>query len=100
MREPLDIFGKDDPVSCAQCAKDNNLSEEPSWKRFHRLVKNDKTFKRLVNQAQLKSIRRSRVYKYGFEVARSHVYAMQLDAKNNQEMETSGEYRTIANCGI
>ena len=44
-REPLDIFGKDDPVSCAQYAKDNNLLEEPGWKRFRRLVKNDKTFK-------------------------------------------------------
>ena len=25
MREPLDIFGKDDPLSCVQYAKDNNL---------------------------------------------------------------------------
>ena len=30
----------------------------------------------------LKSIRRSMVYKYGFEVAQSHVHMMQLDAKN------------------
>ena len=63
-----------------QYAKDNNLLEEPGWKQFRCLVKNDKTFKRLVNQAQLKSIRRSTVYKYGFEVARSHAHAMQLDA--------------------
>ena len=28
-REPLDIFGKDDPVSCVQYAKDSNLLEEP-----------------------------------------------------------------------
>ena len=31
-REPLDIFGKDDPVSSVQYVKDNNLLEEPSWK--------------------------------------------------------------------
>jgi len=55
--EPLDIFGKDDPVSCAQYAKDNNLLEEPRWKWFCRLAKNEKKFKRMVNQAHLKSIR-------------------------------------------
>ena len=42
-REPLDIFGKDDPVSCAQYAKDNNLLEEPGWKWFHHLAKNEKS---------------------------------------------------------
>ena len=108
MREPLDIFGKDDPVSCAQYAKDNNLLEEPGWKRFRRLVKNDKTFKRLVNQARLKSIRRSTVYKYGFEVARSHAHAMQLDAKNgnkkwkeavNTELSQISEYETFEDKG-
>ena len=107
-REPLDIFGKDDPVSCSQYAKDNNLLEEPGWKWFRQLVKNDKTFKRLVNQAQLKSIRRSTVYKYGFEVARSHAKAMQLDAKNgnnkwneaaNTELWQIVEYETFEDKG-
>ena len=70
-REPLDIFGKDDPVSCAQYAKDNNLLEEPGWKQFCRHAKNEKKFKRMVNQAHLKSIGRSTVYKYSFEVART-----------------------------
>ena len=79
-REPLNIFGKDDPVSCAQYAKDNNLLEEPGWKWFRRLAKNEKKFMRMVNQACLKSIRRSMVYKYSFEVAQTHAHAMQLDA--------------------
>ena len=79
-RGPLDIFGKDDPVSCAQYAKDNNLLEESGWKRFRHLAKNKKKFKGMVNQARLKSIRRSTVYKYGFKVAQTHAHAMQLDA--------------------
>ena len=61
-RELHDIFGKDDPVSCAQYAKDNNLLEESGWKRFRHLATNEKKFKRMVNQARLKSIRRSTVY--------------------------------------
>ena len=55
--DPLDIIAKDNPVSCAKYAKDNNLLEVPGWKRFRRLARNEKTFKRIVNQARLKSIR-------------------------------------------
>ena len=74
-----------------------------------RLVKNDETFKRLVNQAQLKSIRPSTVYKYGFEVACSHAHAMQLDAKNgnkkwkeavNTELSLIAEYETFEDKGL
>jgi hypothetical protein len=54
--EPLDQFGKDDPVTCAQYAKDNDLLELPGWKRFCLMAKNQKKFKRMVNQARLKSI--------------------------------------------
>ena len=60
--------------------EDGSVMREPLGIRFRRLVKDDKTFKRLVNQAWLKSIRRSMVYKYGFEVAQSHAHAMQLHA--------------------
>ena len=63
---------------------------------------------RLVNQARLKSIRRSTVYKYGFEVVRSHAHAMQLDAKNgnnkwkeavNAELSQIVEYEMIEDKG-
>lgn len=50
--KPLDIIGTDDPVVCAQYAKDNNLLHEPGWKRFRRLVKNAKVFKRMLNQTK------------------------------------------------
>ena len=53
-------------------------------------------------------IRRSTVYKYGFEVARSHAHAMQLDAKNgnkkwkevvNIELSQITEYETFEDEG-
>ena len=107
-RELLDIFGKDDPVSCAQYAKDNNLVEESGWKWFHHLAKNEKKFKTMVNQACLKSIRRSMVYKYGFEVVQTHAHAMQLDAASgntkwkdaiNTELAQIIEYETFEDKG-
>ena len=32
--EPLNIIGKDDPVTIADYAKRNDLIETPGWKRF------------------------------------------------------------------
>ena len=85
-REPLDIFAKDDPVSCAKYAKDNNLLDEPGWKRFRHLAKNNKKLTRMINQARLTSIRRGPVFKYGFEVPRGHTHAMKLDAENGNTL--------------
>ena len=106
--EPLDVFGKDDPVSCAKYAKDNDLLNEPGWKRFRHLVKNFKTFQRMVNQSRLKSIRRSPVYKYGFEIPRSVKHAKELDIKNGNtrwgdaihtEIRQIVDYETFNDCG-
>ena len=51
--EPLDIVRRDDPVTCAQYAKEHNLLNTPGWKSLKRLVKNTKVFNRLVKQAKL-----------------------------------------------
>ena len=62
----------------------------------------------MVNQAHLKSIRRSTVYKYGFEVAQTHAHAMQLDAVSgntkwkdaiNTELTQIIEYETFEDKG-
>jgi hypothetical protein len=42
--DPHDVFSKDDPVSCAKYTKDNDLLNEPGWKRFCHLAKNSKHF--------------------------------------------------------
>jgi hypothetical protein len=36
---PLDVLAKDDPVSCAIYAKENQLLEKPGWKRFKALLR-------------------------------------------------------------
>jgi hypothetical protein len=80
--EPLSIIGADDPVSCADYAKNNNLLDVEGWKRFKRLVKNATVFKRMLNQAKLKSVRRGPIFKYGYQVPRSFKEAMELDKAN------------------
>ena len=37
--EPLSIIGANDSDTCAIYAKENNLVNEPEWKRFTRLAK-------------------------------------------------------------
>jgi hypothetical protein len=84
--EPLDIIGADDPVSCALYAKQNNLLDEPGWKRFKRLANREVNFQRMINQARLKSMRRATRYKYGYKVPNSHEEAMQFDKENGNSM--------------
>ena len=51
--EPLAIIGKDDPVTCAIYARENDLLEESGWKQFKRLAQRQKKLFRMANQAKL-----------------------------------------------
>jgi hypothetical protein len=53
-KEPLSIIAVDDPVTCAIYASENGLLDQPGWKRFKHIVKNEKKFTHMVNQAKLK----------------------------------------------
>ena len=52
---PLTLLAGDDPVSCAQYAKDNNLLKKPGWKQFRNTARRQKKFIRMMNQAKLRS---------------------------------------------
>jgi hypothetical protein len=56
--EPLDLIAKDDPVTCANYAKQNNLLDTALWKRFRRIAKSDTKIEGMVNQAKFQSFRR------------------------------------------
>jgi hypothetical protein len=47
--EPLNIFGKDDPVTCAVYACKHRLLEEEGWKRFKGIAKREKKMLHMVN---------------------------------------------------
>ena len=88
--EPLDIVGKDDSMTCAKYAKENNLLDTPGWKRFKRLCKNIKVYNRRIRQNMLKSVRRGVVYQFGYRVPRDYKEALMLDKMNgNSKWQTA-----------
>jgi hypothetical protein len=106
--EPLDMIGKDDPVTCAEYAVRNGLLDTPGWKRFRHLAKNQKKVERLVNQAKLRTFRREPFWKFGFLVPRSHKQAVEIDLSNGNllwqeseatEMKQLAEYNTFIDKG-
>ena len=84
--EPLSVIGADDPVTCALYAKKHGLLDEPGWKRFKRIAKNEKKLERFLNQAKLRSKRTTKRYKFGFEVPRSPEDALRIDRESNNTM--------------
>ena len=106
--EPLHVIAADDPVTCAIYAKENNLLDQPGWKRFKAIAKRQKKFTRMVNQAKLRSYHMAPRFKYGFEVPRDYVHAMQLDERNKDtrwrdaialELLQIDEYQTFHDLG-
>jgi hypothetical protein len=51
--EPLSVIAKDDPITCAIYAHDNNLLELEGWGRFKGIANHELKFRRLVNQVKL-----------------------------------------------
>jgi hypothetical protein len=51
--EPLDLIASDDPVMCAEYAKQHDLLDTAGWKRFRRYAKSEKKLSRMINQAKL-----------------------------------------------
>ena len=106
--EPLSIISTDDPVTCAIYARENNLLELPGWKRFARLARRNKKMLRMVNQAKLRSYRRTPKYMYGYQVPNDYKEALRLDERNGNtrwqdstkdELQQIDEYNTFTDMG-
>jgi Reverse transcriptase (RNA-dependent DNA polymerase) len=81
-KEPLKFIAIDDPVACAIYARENGLLDQPRWKHFRHIAKNEKKFTRMVNPAKIKSFNSAPKYKYGYEIPRTYKQAKCLDQKN------------------
>jgi hypothetical protein len=84
--EPLNIFGKDDPVTCAVYAHEHGLLEEEGWKRFKGIAKREKKMLCMVNQSHIKVTRNAPRYKFGYHIPRNYDEAMQFDLKNGNTL--------------
>jgi hypothetical protein len=80
-KEPLRIIAADDPVTCAIYARENGLLDQPGWKQFKHIAKNEKNFTRMVNQAKLKSFHTAPKYKYDYEIRWTYEQAKWIDEK-------------------
>jgi predicted metal-binding protein len=80
------------PVTCAIYARENGLLDQPGWKCFKHIAKNEKKFTRMVNQAKLKSFHTSPKYKYGFETPRTYEQAEGIDAKMGTHYGETPQY--------
>ena len=106
--EPLSLVAKDDPVTCAIYARDNNLLDIEGWKRFKGIAKRQKKLLRLANQAKLRSYRTAPKFKYGYEIPKGYDHAIRLDQRNKNtkwqdavklEMSQMDEYNTFKDYG-
>ena len=105
--EPFDGIFCDDPLSMATYAKENDLLDQPGWKRLRRFTKSKKKYERLVKQAVLKAIRRGPKWKFGVQVPRNHEEAVLLDGDGKPlwaeseklELQQLWDYKTFIDKG-
>jgi hypothetical protein len=97
---------KDDPITLAKYAQENNLLKTPSWKRLRRIINANPELKRLVNKTKLHTS--TPTYQFGIQVPRNVKEAYALDAKNGNtkwqdameaEINSLGEYNTFKDNG-
>ena len=101
--EPLDLIGKDDPITCALYGKKHNLLNLPGWKRFKRIIDREKDYTRIINKTDLPKTQQSTDI-----VPRNHQHAMDIDRKagndkwlqaEQTELKQIHEYDTFIDMG-
>ena len=102
--EPLSIIAADDPITCAEYAKENDLLALDGWRRFRSLAKKDKVLARAIKQSKIRQVRRSQTYMFGYLIPRTYMDAIQFDSENKNskwydatklEMESMLEYEVF-----
>jgi hypothetical protein len=74
--EPLNIFGKDDPVTCTVYAHEHGLLEVEGWKQFKGIAKREKKMLHMVNQSHIKATHNAPRYKFGYRIPCNYNEAM------------------------
>ena len=110
--EPVDIVRKDDAISLAQYAVDNDLLDTEGWKSLKRIAKNRKVLQRMLKQSVLAAKRYGSgrpVWMFGVQVPNNDVEADRLDIANGntkwaesrkKELDQMDEYSVFRDTGI
>jgi hypothetical protein len=106
--EPLNSVAKDNPVSYAKYAKENDLLNTEGWKRFKQIANREKKMHHMAKHVQAYHCQHGPVYMFGVEVPKSAKHALELDRINNnnlwelaqmKEMDHLDEYFTFEDLG-
>jgi hypothetical protein len=80
--EPLNIIGKDNPVSCAIYSEANNLLNRKGWKWLKRHAKNLPKIYARVQEAMKAKVLHGPKYKYGTRLPDREKTVINLDKEN------------------
>jgi hypothetical protein len=98
------LIASDDPVTCEQYAKQNDLLDTEGWKLFRCIASDFSKVERLINQAKTSTYKHEPFWKFGYLVPQTHWQAMGIDKKNGNgfwkeseatEMRQLLEYNTF-----
>ena len=105
--QSLSLIAADYPVTCAIYAKKHDLLQLDGWKRLKHIAKNQKQLTTAINQSNIRQVRRSAVYQFGFLIPKDYKQALQLDEQNGNskydatklEMDQINEYKVFQDHG-
>ena len=106
--EPLSIIVQDDPVTCADYAKEHNQLHLPEWNKLKHIAKHQKILMRAINQTKNRQVRRSATYQFGYLIPRYYKHALELDKLNGnsrwydatkKELDQINEYKVFITHG-
>jgi hypothetical protein len=84
--EDLSWIGAQDPITVAKYGQAHNLLNKPAWKRFKRMVGQEKQFIRMLKQANAAKIGKGPMMKFGIEVPKHFNDALRLDRVNGNNL--------------
>ena len=99
----------DDPVTLAKYGKENNLLNEPGWKRLKHYVKSSKRLERNIKQARMLAASTKLRYKFGVQVPCDKKEARKFDELSGNKLwdkaikaeldQIIEEYKTFCDLG-
>jgi hypothetical protein len=76
--EPLNSVAKDNPVSCANYAKEHDLLYTKGWKRFETIPNREMKMRRMSKHVQADDCRYEPVYMFAVQVPKSSKQALEF----------------------
>ena len=84
--EPMKVIKEDDKLTLAKYAHDNDLVDQPGWKRARRLTESPKKFIRMARIFAAQAKKHGTKYKHGVKVPRNFNEAVKFDQENRNSL--------------